>query len=199
MFVSKSLRPVAASGLRARPKRLLAGVVAFRERSQGDWDSRRSSSSSTNNKNGWALEQGSSHARRDFLEARQLSLYELFDGNALLFDVPEYQRPYAWKAKQVRPHPYFQTMLLWSLIAHQALVIQEDFGASKQVSAHLGWLALQVQELLSDLQQAFAAGQEHFLGALVTTRRGEAAGEPYWVSQPHIRLATHHSSNTTTS
>jgi hypothetical protein len=40
----------------------------------------------------------------------------------------------------------------------------------------------QVQELLSDLQQAFAAGQEHFLGAIVTTRRGESPGEPYWVS-----------------
>lgn len=40
---------------------------------------------------------------------------------------------------------------------------------------------LQVQELLSDLQQAFASGQEHFLGAIVTTRSGEAAGEPYWV------------------
>lgn len=181
MLVSTSLRPVAASGLRARPKRLLAGVVAFRERSQGDWDSRRSSSSSTNNKNGWALEQSSSHARRDFLEARQVSLYELFDGNALLFDVPEYQRPYAWKAKQVGPHPYFQTVLLGSLIAHPALVIQEVFGASKLEHTWVG-LALQVQELLSDLQQAFAGGQEHFLGALVTTRRGEAAGEPYWVS-----------------
>jgi hypothetical protein len=42
-------------------------------------------------------------------------------------------------------------------------------------------LLLQVQELLSDLQQAFTSGQEHFLGAVVTTRRGEAAGEPYWV------------------
>jgi hypothetical protein len=41
---------------------------------------------------------------------------------------------------------------------------------------------VQVQELLSDLQQAFAANQEHFLGAVVTTRSGEAAGEPYWVS-----------------
>lgn len=39
----------------------------------------------------------------------------------------------------------------------------------------------QVQELLSDLQQAFDSGQEHFLGAIVTTRRGESAGEPYWV------------------
>lgn len=45
----------------------------------------------------------------------------------------------------------------------------------------LASLLLQVQELLSDLQQAFASGQEHFLGAIVTTRRGEAAGEPYWV------------------
>jgi hypothetical protein len=40
---------------------------------------------------------------------------------------------------------------------------------------------LQVQELLSDLQQAFAAGHEHFLGAIVTTRSSEAPGEPYWV------------------
>jgi hypothetical protein len=67
-----------------------------------DWDSRRSSSTS-----GWTQQQtanGSSHAKRDFLEARQVSLYELFDGNAFLLDVPEYQRPYAWRAKQVCNH-----------------------------------------------------------------------------------------------
>jgi hypothetical protein len=37
---------------------------------------------------------------RDFLEARQVSLYELFDGSQYQLDVPEYQRPYAWRAKQ---------------------------------------------------------------------------------------------------
>lgn len=91
----RSLRPcVRVPGPRC--KRLL---VAYRERSL-DWDSRRSESS-------WSKEQGSSsspgssHARRDFLEARQVSLYELFDGTAFLLDVPEYQRPYAWRAKQV--------------------------------------------------------------------------------------------------
>jgi hypothetical protein len=74
-------------------------VVAFRERSL-DWDSRRSSS---NNEGGGEQERkNNKQAKRDFLEARQVSLYELFDGSAFLLDVPEYQRPYAWKAKQVR-------------------------------------------------------------------------------------------------
>ncbi len=77
----------------SRTKRLL-NVVAFRERSL-EWDSRRSSSNQQQANN------SSSHAKRDFLEARQVSLYELFDGNAFLLDVPEYQRPYAWRAKQV--------------------------------------------------------------------------------------------------
>eukprot|EP00775_Hariotina_reticulata_P010010 gene10010-10164_t len=44
---------------------------------------------------------GGTAARRDFLEARQISLYELFDGNNFQLDIPDYQRPYAWKAKQV--------------------------------------------------------------------------------------------------
>jgi hypothetical protein len=70
--------------------------VAFREQhssQQLDWDSRRASEqrSSTSDK----------QAKRDFLEARQVSLYELFDGSAFLLDVPEYQRPYAWRQKQV--------------------------------------------------------------------------------------------------
>lgn len=63
-------------------------VLAFRE-----LDSRRASTSSSN---------GAGKARsRDFLEARQISLYELFDGQQYQLDVPEYQRPYAWRAKQV--------------------------------------------------------------------------------------------------
>lgn len=41
---------------------------------------------------------------------------------------------------------------------------------------------LQVHELLEDLQAAYHAGQEHFLGAVVTTRQGDSPGEPYWVS-----------------
>lgn len=40
--------------------------------------------------------------RRDFLEARQVSLLELFSGSAFKFDVPDYQRPYSWRHKQVR-------------------------------------------------------------------------------------------------
>ncbi|KAF8068268.1 hypothetical protein HT031_001955 [Scenedesmus sp. PABB004] len=86
-------------------------------------------------------------ARRDFLEARQLSLYELFDGSNFVLDVPEYQRPYAWRAKQVH-------------------------------------------ELLSDLHAAYVSGQEHFLGAVVTTRQGDAPGEPYWVIDGQQRLTT---------
>lgn len=80
----------------SRTKRLL-NVVAFRERSL-EWDSRRSSSQSSPQQQ---ASNSNSHAKRDFLEARQVSLYELFDGNAFLLDVPEYQRPYAWRAKQV--------------------------------------------------------------------------------------------------
>jgi len=38
---------------------------------------------------------------RDFLEVRQASLFELFDGEAFTFTVPVYQRPYSWKHKQV--------------------------------------------------------------------------------------------------
>jgi hypothetical protein len=40
-----------------------------------------------------------------------------------------------------------------------------------------------VQELLADLHAAYLSGQEYFLGNVVTTRQGSAAGEPYWVSQ----------------
>jgi len=40
--------------------------------------------------------------KRDFLEARQVSLFQLFDGNEYIFDIPSYQRPYAWRQKQVR-------------------------------------------------------------------------------------------------
>lgn len=39
--------------------------------------------------------------RRDFLEARQVSLFQLFDGNDFTFDIPAYQRPYSWRNKQV--------------------------------------------------------------------------------------------------
>jgi len=39
--------------------------------------------------------------RRDFLEARQVSLFELFTGTAFKFDIPDYQRPYSWRPKQV--------------------------------------------------------------------------------------------------
>jgi hypothetical protein len=43
---------------------------------------------------------------------------------------------------------------------------------------------LQVQELLADLHAAYLSSQEYFLGNIVTTRQGSAAGEPYWVSPP---------------
>ncbi|KXZ54535.1 hypothetical protein GPECTOR_4g600 [Gonium pectorale] len=39
--------------------------------------------------------------KRDFLEARQVSLYQLFDSSDFKFDIPPYQRPYAWRTKQV--------------------------------------------------------------------------------------------------
>lgn len=39
--------------------------------------------------------------RRDYLEARQVSLFQLFDGNDFMFDIPAYQRPYSWRNKQV--------------------------------------------------------------------------------------------------
>lgn len=46
---------------------------------------------------------GSTSSRRDFIEARQVSLFELFDGDYFKFDIPEYQRPYSWRVKQVGP------------------------------------------------------------------------------------------------
>lgn len=96
--LSLSLRgPITATV--SRSKRL-PGVVGFREKST-DWDSRRTSSSGSNSSNS-SSSLVQQHAKRDFLEARQVSLYELFDGNAFLLDIPDYQRPYAWRAKQVR-------------------------------------------------------------------------------------------------
>jgi hypothetical protein len=32
---------------------------------------------------------------------RQVSLYQLFDGQEFRFDIPAYQRPYSWTVKQV--------------------------------------------------------------------------------------------------
>jgi hypothetical protein len=48
---------------------------------------------------------------------------------------------------------------------------------------------LQVQELLADLHSAYLSGQEYFLGNIVTTRQGGAAGEPYWVSTAAVGAA----------
>ncbi|GFR49038.1 hypothetical protein Agub_g11062, partial [Astrephomene gubernaculifera] len=39
--------------------------------------------------------------KRDFLEARQVSLFQLFDSSDFRFDIPPYQRPYAWRNKQM--------------------------------------------------------------------------------------------------
>ncbi|EFJ52238.1 hypothetical protein VOLCADRAFT_103240 [Volvox carteri f. nagariensis] len=39
--------------------------------------------------------------KRDFLEARQVSLFQLFDSSDYKFDIPTYQRPYAWRTKQI--------------------------------------------------------------------------------------------------
>ncbi|GLI60007.1 hypothetical protein VaNZ11_002069 [Volvox africanus] len=39
--------------------------------------------------------------KRDFLEARQVSLFQLFDSSEYKFDIPTYQRPYAWRTKQI--------------------------------------------------------------------------------------------------
>lgn len=39
--------------------------------------------------------------KRDFLEARQVSLYNLFDGREFAFDLPCYQRPYSWQTRHV--------------------------------------------------------------------------------------------------
>ena len=85
--------------------------------------------------------------RRDFLEARQVSLFELFTGPNFLFDVPDYQRPYSWRPRQA-------------------------------------------YELLTDLQAAFAAGQEYFLGAIVTTRPAGGVTAPYQVIDGQQRLTT---------
>ncbi|KAL6758897.1 hypothetical protein V8C86DRAFT_2584233 [Haematococcus lacustris] len=39
--------------------------------------------------------------RRDYLEARQISLYQMFDAQENQFDIPSFQRPYSWRHKQV--------------------------------------------------------------------------------------------------
>lgn len=95
----RQLRRAPVAGHAGRPSRLL-GVVAFRNKSH-DWDSQRSNSNSSSTHNSNSKDVGAASLKRDFLEARQVSLYELFDGNAIQLDVPEYQRPYAWRAKQV--------------------------------------------------------------------------------------------------
>ncbi|KAG1668863.1 hypothetical protein FOA52_004958 [Chlamydomonas sp. UWO 241] len=38
---------------------------------------------------------------RDYLEARQMSIYQLLDSDEMKFDIPVYQRPYSWHTKQV--------------------------------------------------------------------------------------------------
>ncbi|GIL83097.1 hypothetical protein Vretimale_11387 [Volvox reticuliferus] len=47
------------------------------------------------------LSQLKSAPKRDFLEARQVSLFQLFDSSEYKFDIPTYQRPYAWRTKQI--------------------------------------------------------------------------------------------------
>ncbi len=68
--------------------------VAFR-----DWFAKRESTADTPADSASKSGGGS---KRDFLEARQLSLFELFDGDTWKFDIPNYQRPYQWRSKQVR-------------------------------------------------------------------------------------------------
>jgi hypothetical protein len=64
-----------------------------------DWFSKTSSGKATGEA---STAQSRSSNRRDFLEARQLSLFEIFDGDTFKFDIPDYQRPYQWRSKQVR-------------------------------------------------------------------------------------------------
>jgi hypothetical protein len=46
--------------------------------------------------------QNASHRNSNsLLDVRQVSLFELFDGEAFTFTVPVYQRPYSWRHKQV--------------------------------------------------------------------------------------------------
>jgi hypothetical protein len=56
-------------------------------------------------------------------------------------------------------------------------------AANSAHAFHTIAVRLQVQELLADLHSAYLSGQEYFLGNIVTTRQGGAAGEPYWVRQ----------------
>lgn len=70
-------------------------------------------------------------------------------------------------------------------VQHCTLVQQYRYSACPH--AKLPCVDLQVQELLSDLQAAYESGQEHFLGAIVTTRQGDSPGEPYWV-RPLLEL-----------
>ncbi|GAX73020.1 hypothetical protein CEUSTIGMA_g472.t1 [Chlamydomonas eustigma] len=39
--------------------------------------------------------------KRDYLEARQMSIYQLLDSEDMKFDIPVYQRPYSWQTKQM--------------------------------------------------------------------------------------------------
>ena len=95
-----------------------------------------------------------------------MSLFELVDGDAYKFDIPDYQRPYSWRSKQVRgDHGY--SIKLRTLHAHMRRSLP---------------FSLQVYELLKDLLGAYKAGQEYFLGAIVATRpESSSTGAPYQV------------------
>lgn len=123
-----------------------------------------------------------SGSKRDFLEARQLSLFELFDGDTFRFNIPDYQRPYQWRSKQVS-------------LAHAARMtarpMRRPCGAPMRLlQQHLHPACTrsypnhhpQVFELLNDLQTAFQNGQEYFLGAIVTTKPEDGVCAPYQVT-----------------
>lgn len=126
--------------------------------------------------------------RRDFLEARQVSLYELFDGSNFQLDIPSYQRPFAWRAKQVRRGCSWCAAAAGAAHVLPALrLLPAPVRAAWRPCMHAARCMhpppLQVHELLSDLRHAYVTGQEHFLGAVVTTRQGDSpsGSGPYWV------------------
>jgi hypothetical protein len=84
------------TGLRAPGRAQCMQVFAYRDKTESGRSRSATSSSAP------APSQASSNSsRRDFIEARQVSLFELFDGENFKFDIPEYQRPYSWRVKQV--------------------------------------------------------------------------------------------------
>ncbi|KAG2436156.1 hypothetical protein HYH02_011660 [Chlamydomonas schloesseri] len=96
--------------------------------------------------------------KRDFLEARQVSLFQLFDSSEFVFDVPAYQRPYAWRTKQiyellqdfVRAYESRQEYFLGAIVATRAAAGGPHGGATGD-GTHTPYQLIDGQQRLTSL------------------------------------------------